>query len=324
MIKPLISIIIPSYNVENYIAKGIESCLNQTYQNIEVIIVDDGSCDNTVSVIEKYNDERIKLIKKDNSGVSATRNIGIKNSNGDYCVFLDSDDWLELNAIEKLVEHIDETKLAACGYKRVDKEKNINVKNFNPTILKSDEVLETIGTYKYHMESSCCKLFDLNVIKDNNIYFNETITNIEDGLFVFEYLHYVKKVEYINDELWIINKREGSVTSSAFNEKRLTALMSIHIMIQEYNNTKKIESGLLLYLAKTLRYLIVSMYFSNYENKYKSQIKHCKKELMETIQNSNTKKGSFYDSCSFAFFAYFPYTFLNFFMKIFKKLTGRI
>ena len=323
--NPLISIIIPSYNVENYIAKGIESCLNQSYKNIEVIIVDDGSNDNTTKVIEKYlDDKRLSLIKKANSGVSATRNVGIKNSNGQYCIFLDSDDCLELNTVERLVSLIDGSKLIACGYNNCINGKLCNVKEYPNKLLSGNKALEYASKREYHLESSCCKLFDLSVIKNNNIYFDETITNIEDGLFVFEYLHYIKRVEYLNESLWIVNKREGSVTSSAFNENRLTALKAIHRMIEDFNNSTVVESGLLLYLAKTLRYLIVSMYLSNYGHKYKTQILNCKKELKETIKNSNFRKISLYDTCSFLFFVYLPYNFLNVFMRLWKKLTGRV
>ena len=325
MNNPLISIIIPAYNVENYITKGIESCLNQSYKNIEVIIVDDGSNDNTTKVVEKYlDDKRLTLIKKANSGVSATRNVGIKNSNGQYCIFLDSDDWLELNTVEKLVSLIDGSKLIACGYNNCVNGKLCKVKEYPNKLFGRNKALEHASNREYNLDSACFKLFDLNVIKNNNIYFDESITNIEDGLFVFEYLHYIKRVEYLNEALWIVNKREGSVTSSAFNKNRLTALKAIHRMIEDFNNSTVVESGLLLYLAKTLRYLIVSMYLSNYGHKYKTQILNCKKELKETIKNSNFRKISLYDTCSFLFFAYLSYNFLNIFMRLWKKITGRV
>ena len=94
-----ISIIIPAYNVEKYIDKCITSVINQTYDNIEAIIVNDGSTDNTALIIEKYSevDNRIIVVNKENSGVSDSRNIGIENITGDYAFFLDSDDWIEEN-----------------------------------------------------------------------------------------------------------------------------------------------------------------------------------------------------------------------------------
>lgn len=324
MNNPLISIIIPSYNVESYIAKGIESCLNQSYQNIEVIIVDDGSSDNTVGVIEKYDDKRIKLIKKENSGVSATRNIGIKNSSGDYCVFLDSDDWLELNTIEKLVEHIYGNKLVLCGYYNCVDGKLNKARDYDELTFSYKRALEYASKREYNLDSACFKLFDLNVVKNNNIYFDETITNIEDGLFVFEYLHHIKKVQYINNPLWIVNRREGSVTSSAFNEKRLTCLRAIDKMLNDYDNSFEVHQNLLLYLACTLRYVIISMFYSNTKGKYKNLIKQYQKELALTYKNKCFPRTTIYNVLTFIFFGYIPYFLLNPFMQMYKRVLGRV
>ncbi len=325
MNNPLISIIIPSYNVENYITKGIESCLNQSYKNIEVIIVDDGSSDNTTKVVERYlDDKRLTLIKKANSGVSATRNIGIKNTNGQYCVFLDSDDWLELNTIERLVSLIDGSKLIACSYNNFVNGKLCKVKEYPSKLFGKNKALEYASKREYNLDSACFKLFDLNIIKNNNIYFDESITNIEDGLFVFEYLHHIKRVEYLNEALWIVNKREGSVTSSAFNENRLTCLKAIKKMLNEYDNSYEVYQNLLLYLACTLRYLIISMFYSNTKGKYKILITEYKKELILTYKNKCFPRSSVYNVCTFIFFGYVPYFLLNPFMQIYKRILGRV
>ena len=325
MNNPLISIIIPSYNVENYITKGIESCLNQSYKNIEVIIVDDGSNDNTTKVVERYlDDKRLTLIKKANSGVSATRNIGIKNTNGQYCVFLDSDDWLELNTIERLVSLIDGSKLIACSYNNFVNGKLCKVKEYPSKLFGKNKALEYASKREYNLDSACFKLFDLNIIKNNNIYFDESITNIEDGLFVFEYLHHIKRVEYLNEALWIVNKREGSVTSSAFNENRLTCLKAIKKMLNEYDNSFEVYQNLLLYLACTLRYLIISMFYSNTKGKYKILITEYKKELILTYKNKCFPRSSVYNVCTFIFFGYVPYFLLNPFMQIYKRILGRV
>lgn len=103
--EPLVSIIIPCYNREKYISQAIESALNQTYPNTELIVVDDGSSDNSVSVIESYG-EQIKLIKQANKGVSSARNTGFSAASGDYIIFLDSDDWLSLDIIESHIKTV--------------------------------------------------------------------------------------------------------------------------------------------------------------------------------------------------------------------------
>ena len=100
----MISVIIPIYNVEKYLTKCIESVINQTYKNLEIILVNDGSTDNSKEIIDKYSsiDSRIKVINKKNGGLSDARNVGIELAKGEYITFLDSDDWIELNMYEKL------------------------------------------------------------------------------------------------------------------------------------------------------------------------------------------------------------------------------
>jgi glycosyltransferase involved in cell wall biosynthesis len=100
----LVSIIVPVYNTAYYLPKCIKSMLNQTYHNIEIILVDDGSTDKSATICDKYakRDKRIRVIHKKNGGVSSARNTGIENATGRYIMFVDSDDWLPLNAVESL------------------------------------------------------------------------------------------------------------------------------------------------------------------------------------------------------------------------------
>lgn len=100
-----VSIIIPVYGVEKYISQCLESVINQSYENIEIIVVNDGTKDNSMKIVEEYLlDERIKIINKENGGLASARNRGIEEATGEYIYFLDSDDWIEVNTIEVLVE----------------------------------------------------------------------------------------------------------------------------------------------------------------------------------------------------------------------------
>ena len=109
--KKLISIVLPIYNVENYIEKCMESVLNQTYKNIEIILVDDGSPDNCPIICDQYvkEDNRVKVVHKENGGLSDARNAGIKVANGDYITFIDSDDYVDKDYVEFLYNTIEET-----------------------------------------------------------------------------------------------------------------------------------------------------------------------------------------------------------------------
>ena len=104
MKEPLISIIVPIYRVEEYLDKCLSSIINQTYKNLEIILVNDGSDDNSIKIAKKYakKDERIKIIEEDNKGLSCARNTGINASTGKYITFVDSDDFIEENYIEVL------------------------------------------------------------------------------------------------------------------------------------------------------------------------------------------------------------------------------
>ncbi len=109
MISNLVSVIVPVYNVEETLSRCINSIVNQTYKNIEIILVDDGSTDNSGYICEEYakNDTRIKVVHKNNGGLGSARNEGVKNSIGDYIIFVDSDDWIELDTIEYSLQLVD-------------------------------------------------------------------------------------------------------------------------------------------------------------------------------------------------------------------------
>ena len=108
--KPLISVIIPVYNVERYLDECIKSIVNQTYENLEIILVDDGSPDNCPRMCDDWakKDERIRVIHKENGGLASARNAGMNICTGEYISFVDSDDWMELNAYESLLKYFDD------------------------------------------------------------------------------------------------------------------------------------------------------------------------------------------------------------------------
>lgn len=232
-----VSIIIPAYNMEHYIRRTLQSCISQIYSDIEIIVVNDGSTDRTTDIIATFNDPRIVKLTQVNKGVSAARNYGLQEATGNCCIFLDGDDWLEENAIELLVETYEREKCFVIStYKDAYLDANtIRVDNRSGVLETSEHVIwngyATSYRSYYNLRSSCYKLFDIQILRNNNIYFNETITHGEDGLFVCRYLQNIKELYYLPKQLWVILNRPNSASRSQFNSAQLSMFQAIDQMI---------------------------------------------------------------------------------------------
>lgn len=249
MEKKRVSIIIPAYNVEQYITRCLQSTIIQTYPEVEIVVIDDGSTDRTWDIIQEFckADERIIGFKQNNCGVSTARNAGIDNSTGDYCVFLDSDDWLEANTIEYLLKLQSEHKkyfiCASAYYALFNSDNNIikrrQKKPSENLLVDLNEAMNNIGTNKYNLRSACYKLFAKERI--SNIRFDEEIYHGEDGLFVFRYLSNNKDLLglcFSTVPLWNVLDRPGSATKSSYNNKWLSSIKASEMMLLEANDYK--------------------------------------------------------------------------------------
>lgn len=194
--KRLISIIIPCYNAEKTIIRTLESVENQSYKNYEVIIIDDGSKDETEKKIINYinGKQRFIFLKQKNKGVSAARNYGLTNAKGEYIAFIDADDVYNPLFLETLLNKIEETALdLICSqYKLVHMNDNLNEKYCEAYIhekkMSKRELLECYMRKRIYKFSFCNILYRSNIIFDFNILFDETLRYGEDSLFLGEYL----------------------------------------------------------------------------------------------------------------------------------------
>ena len=227
----LISVIVPVYNVEDYLEKCLESIKEQSYKNIEIILIDDGSTDLSSNICDNFakNDNRFIVIHSNNNGVSAARNIGIKVSKGKYLVFVDSDDWIEKDYVSKLHNVIDNCDFALCNFNIFNREKITS-----ELIIKKNILSEDLKNLKYSIFSPkygrshgfsnsrcvCGKMFKSSIIKDKKIYFDEKLYLLEDGLFNLEYLKNCKNFYLLTDCLY--NYRQLITSSShRYNENQL-------------------------------------------------------------------------------------------------------
>ena len=175
-----ISIIVPVYNVENYLRQSLESIINQTYINLEIICVNDGSTDNSLMILKEYEkkDKRIKVISQNNKGLAGTKNVGMKIATGDYITFVDSDDYIDLNVYEKCIESIIKYKPDIVVY-QIHFEKSKKQRIIKGKIYINDS-LSAIKNNKV-FPSSCNKVFKKKLLE--NEYFMEDIKYAEDLLF---------------------------------------------------------------------------------------------------------------------------------------------
>lgn len=200
-----VSIVVPVYNAEKYLAECIESLINQTYRNIEIILVNDGSTDRSYEICEQYakNDLRIQVFTQKNGGISKARNKGIAEAKGSYILFVDSDDYCELKMVENAVKNAKNDTLYIWSYTEVYKNKIIQKKfKQDITIGNIDEIFQATL-----FGSSCNKIFSLDIIREKKLHFDEEVYNTEDLLFIFTYLQYVKEIKY--DEKFLYNHRIG-------------------------------------------------------------------------------------------------------------------
>lgn len=250
------SIIIPVYNVEKYLNECVESVLNQTYKNFEIILVDDGSTDSSPQICDSYaeKDNRIRAIHKENGGLSSARNAGIKNMTGDYVLFLDSDDFWDNNkALEHLSYIISEQKpdVVCYGYKEFYENTNelknvICIPEISFEDLSTEGQLEALLTNGIFTSSACCKTIRTKLIFDKDIYFVENITS-EDIDWSARILLNAKSFALYNDYFYNYRQRDGSITHQ-IKYKNLEMLSNN--IIKCINLAEKVEEGRLkdLYL----------------------------------------------------------------------------
>lgn len=236
MINSLISIIVPIYNSEKYIRRCIESILSQTFKDFELLLIDDGSKDNSGRICDEYaeKDSRVRVFHKKNGGVSSARNFGIDNAKGEWVTFIDSDDWVEAEYIANFVFDCD---LSIQGY--FDDKKCIRYKNKLVKKSIGDEYIRNeyiLGPY--------CKMFRLNIINQFNIRFDLKLTFGEDILFLFNYLLYTKKMKVLSYCGYHYKINNGGLTSIRYNtEYYIRVLLLFNNALKELKVEKKTNDG---------------------------------------------------------------------------------
>lgn len=261
--KELVSVIVPIYNVEDYLEKCIQSIQKQTYENLEIILVDDGATDRCGELCDEYAryDGRIRVVHKVNGGLSDARNAGIDIATGKYFVFIDSDDYIHPQMIELLYGSIkdQDAQIAVCGFQSVKENEHVEqekLKDVTTVLIEKEE-----DRLEYFME----KNYGEFTVAWNKMYPAELFKEIrypkgkihEDEFTTYRLLEKVKRVAFIEEPLYYYVQRGSSIMGEAFNERRFHRLDAYNIRLDYYWQQKKYvwyEKILFLYRIFLNRY----------------------------------------------------------------------
>ncbi|MBP1570376.1 MAG: glycosyltransferase [Oscillospiraceae bacterium] len=244
---PTVSVIIPVYNAEKYLSQCVESVVNQTFKDIEIILVNDGSKDTSGTLCDKWSakDNRIKVIHKQNSGPAATRNMGTKAATGSWILYLDSDDWYENDTlIDTLLSFADkkDSDIVCFNYRRYFE----NSRTYSDVLChaESEDVSPSyLVDNKIFTSSPCLKLIKHSIITENDIYFEEGVLS-EDIEFNAKFLLATDKISFCEECVYVYRARENSITTSISKKHVDDLVYIIYKMSQMADRTAEYNSFL--------------------------------------------------------------------------------
>jgi len=284
---PFVSVIICNYNGEEYLEKCLKSVTGQSLQNIEIICVDDGSTDNSLHILEKYAaiDDRIKIISQKNQGLATSRNNALKIAKGNYIAFVDSDDWLKFDALEKLYKKLQENRLDMLSFGCVNVQKVTMKEEYNPyyafEYLPKNFKAKWFNYKKFKKYllkmavSSCLTVYKRDFLEKNNIKFPDGIC-FEDNIFFTKALFLAKRCGILKEVLYYRLIHSGQITSNKTKHFGDYILMvkKMKELMDELNVEKKIK-------AKYIKKYINSAH--SYYNKMMEEEKQIFKDRMNEI-----------------------------------------
>lgn len=284
IMKPLVSVIIPVYNVEQYLEECLDSVVNQGYSNIEIITINDGSTDDSLKILESYQEQydKIKVVNKENSGQSDSRNKGIDLATGRYLIFLDSDDYLLTNTIENLVPELENNNLDLIRYSAEPFADQVNYpiykkqydfdKYFTPKKVYNKEDFLSVNL-KAYSTSPCLFIVKKDVLTKNEIKFKSGIQH-EDELFTLEVFLNVDSASYDPTAYYKRRYRENSVMTTNKNKNLKKSFDAYCVVLKEMDEfslryNKKNERRLIKKRMRLLYGIVSNAPVENKNNKLK-------------------------------------------------------
>jgi len=266
----LISVIIPAYNASKTIYKTLDSLLEQTRSDFEVLIIDDGSVDNTYEVCTAYTKERnFRVLKQENKGVSAARNLGINNAKGDYLLFMDADDFISKSAINEIYKYLEKNNSDIVFFNYYIKNKNVEIPVSYSGELVKDKIITNImkGDVRGFVWN---KVFRKSFIQENNLFFSENLKYCEDEEFLLDSIWLSDKISYLNTHLYYYVQHENSFTNQKTDDFYTNKFLPYILLIEKKPYFKAYGKFLILKAARLRLYRFKT--FGNSESELKKYI----------------------------------------------------
>ena len=317
---PLISIIIPCFNAEKTLEKCLESVVQQSYANLEIIIIDDGSTDETSLIYNKFqsNDERILVLKQQNSGVSKARNTGVKAATGDYICFVDSDDWAELNYCSELysllVGENADISIVEASYE----DENGNMLCSKPTseekIFDGNRALVLLLEDREIQSHPWGKLFKADLLK--NVHFPENLKCFEDYSTLFKIFNKAVKVVKSNEKLYHYIQREDSLSHNLSPETAYQFFLAIMEVFEFWRNSAKVgdRNKIIKNIVRKLLMVLKRITRNTKEDEMKSEKDEIRRAFNSFLKYSATDIGLEY---------YFYLRLYYYFPTLYARLTQK-
>lgn len=319
-----LSIIVPVYNVALYIRECIDSIINQTYPDIEIIIVDDGSTDESPEIVDNLAriDDRIKVIHQKNKGLPGARNTGLSIAEGEYVGFIDSDDRIKPNMYEVLIDNIQkhDADLSVCNFLRFSKSSSVISHRYRDNVVTYDN-LNSCVFYDMIIDSSCNKLYKLDIIRKNKIFFEDkSIVPQEDFYFLIKYFAHINKVSTVSDPLYEYRIRKSSITNSNQPDDFIQGSIRIVDKVNEYHKSKNINRDTKefeLYLFVNMMQSCINNINQNTPkliayivNFFSSQQKY-EQAILQYLKRNNQDRFTFRQTYNTALFTCYKYNLVN-------------
>ncbi|MBQ6708633.1 MAG: glycosyltransferase family 2 protein [Clostridia bacterium] len=306
----MISVIVPVYNAEKYLHKCVDSILNNTYSDIEVILVDDGSPDNSPAICDEYaqKDSRVKVIHKKNARASAARNDGLKLAQGEYISFVDSDDWIESDMLEKMFSTAKKynADMVMCDtVKRGEKDTKILQPAREGFYSREQIEKELFGSLIMFENiefpitiSNCVLLIRKEIIDKNNIRYDEDIHYCEDALMGPKFLYHCQSFYYMKGNYFYNYRTNNQSTSQTFNKNKWDHYLKINSrLIESFGNDEKFDFSRqlkinLLYFVLNVISNICASDEADKKQKVKEVMTHSEvRKLFKNFKIPNTSTG---------------------------------